>query len=65
MAFPQMGSFGQPPGIFPGQDVPQGLPYGWVWGLAPPAGGGMVPPPGSLPPQPPPGELAPSAAPPG
>ena len=64
MAYPQMGSFGQPPGTFPGREGPPGLAYGWVWGLAPPGGGGMVPPPGH-PSQLPPGESTPSATPPG
>ncbi|BDA50754.1 probable two-component response regulator ORR24 at C-terminar half [Coccomyxa sp. Obi] len=45
MAFPQLGSFGQSPSSFPGQDVTPGLPYGWVWGLGPPGGGPMGPPP--------------------
>ncbi|KAK9917324.1 hypothetical protein WJX75_003133 [Coccomyxa subellipsoidea] len=63
MGFPQMGAFGQPQGNFPGQEGPPGLPYGWVWGLAPPGGGGMVLPPGGLPPQQPLGKFDPSTAP--
>jgi hypothetical protein len=63
MGFPQMGAFGQPQGNFPGQEGPPGLPYGWVWGLASPGGGGMVLPPGGLPPQQPLGKFDPSTAP--
>ncbi|CAL8465155.1 g4690 [Coccomyxa elongata] len=55
MAFPQLGSFVQSPSSFPGQDVPPGLPYGWVWGLGPPSGGPMGLTPG-LPPQQPSGQ---------